>query len=165
MNQQECDKLYNKGLGKLKTSFFSFKFSPDYVGAVDDFTAAAKGFRKLGQSGKSITCYKKAIECNHNINDYWAEGNCHVSISEIYFFDLKTPDPGLDALKKASYAFRLSGKFTYAVKSFVTTAERFMENKEYETAEKILNEAFNVCSENTEEKLIGATFEQIYNKL
>jgi hypothetical protein len=40
-----------------------------------------------------------------------------------------------------------------------------MENKEYETAEKILNEAFNVCSENTEEKLIGATFEQIYNKL
>jgi tetratricopeptide (TPR) repeat protein len=165
MNQRECDKLYNKGLSKLKTSFFSFKFSPDYVGAVDDFTAAGKGFRKLGQSGKSITCFKKAIECNHNINDYWAEGNCHISISEIYFFDLKTPDPGLEALKKASYAFRLSGKFTYAVKSFVTTAERFMENKEYETAEKILNEAFNVCSENTEEKLIGATFEQIYNKL
>jgi tetratricopeptide (TPR) repeat protein len=165
MNQQECDKLYNKGLSKLKTSFFSFKFSPDYVGAVDDFTAAGKGFRKLGQSGKSITCFKKAIECNHNINDYWAEGNCYVSISEIYFFDLKTPDPGLEALKKASYAFRLSGKFTYAIKSFVTTAERFMENKEYETAEKILNEAFNVCSENTEEKLIGATFEQIYNKL
>ena len=165
MNQKDCDKLYNKGLGKLKTSFFSFKFSPDYSGAVDDFTTAAKGFRKLGQSGKSITCFKKAIECNHNINDYWAEGNCHISISEIYFFDLKTPDPGLEALKKASYAFRLSGKFTYATKSFVTTAERFMENKEYETAEKILNEAFNVCSENTEEKLIGATFEQIYNKL
>ena len=165
MNEQECNKIYNKGLKKLKTSFFSFKFSPDYVGAIDDFLAAAKGFRKLGQAGKSITCFKKAIECNHNINDYWAEGNCYVSISEIYFFDLKTPDPGLEALRKASYSFQVSGKFSYAVKSFVTTAERFMENKDYETAEKILNEAFDVCCNNTEEKLIGATFEQIYNKL
>ena len=165
MNQQDCDKLYNKGMGKLKTSFFSFKFSPDYVGAVDDFNAAAKGFRKLGLSGKSITCFKKAIECNHHLNDFWAEGNCYVSIAEIYFFDLKTPDEGLEALKKACYAYQVSGKFTYAVKSFVTTAERFMENKEYETAEKILKEAFNVCAGNTEDKLIGATFEQIYNKL
>lgn len=165
MNKQDCDKLYNKGIGKLKTSFFSFKFSPDYVGAVDDFTSAAKGFRKLGLSGQSITCFKKAIECNHNLNDYWAEGNCYVSIAEIYFFDLKTPNEGIEALKKASYAYQVSGKFTYAVKSFVTTAERFMENKEYETAEKVLNEAFNVCSGNTEDKLIGATFEQIYNKL
>ena len=165
MNKQDCDKLYNKGIGKLKTSFFSFKFSPDYVGAVDDFTSAAKGFRKLGLSGQSITCFKKAIECNHNLNDYWAEGNCYVSIAEIYFFDLKTPNEGIEALKKASYAYQVSGKFTYAVKSFVTTAERFMENKEYETAEKVLNEAFNVCAGNTEDKLIGATFEQIYNKL
>ena len=165
MNQQDCDKLYNKGMGKLKTSFFSFKFSPDYVGAVDDFNAAAKGFRKLGLSGKSITCYKKAIECNRHMNDYWAEGNCYVSIAEIYFFDLKTPDQGIEALNKASYAFQVSGKFTYAVKSFVTTAERFMENKEFETAKRILNEAFNACAGNTEDKLIGATFEQIYNKL
>ena len=165
MNQQDCDKLYNKGMGKLKTSFFSFKFSPDYVGAVDDFNAAAKGFRKLGLSGKSITCYKKAIECNRHMNDYWAEGNCYVSIAEIYFFDLKTPDQGIEALNKASYAFQLSGKFTQAVKSFVTTSERFMENKEFETAKRILNEAFNVCAGNTEDKLIGATFEQIYNKL
>ena len=165
MNQQDCDKLYNKGMGKLKTSFFSFKFSPDYVGAVDDFNAAAKGFRKLGQSGKSITCYKKAIECNRHMNDYWAEGNCYVSIAEIYFFDLKTPDQGIEALNKASYAFQVSGKFTYAVKSFVSTAERFMENKDFETAKKILNEAFNVCAGNTEDKLIGSTFEQIYNKL
>ena len=88
MNQQDCDKLYNKGMGKLKTSFFSFKFSPDYVGAVDDFIAAAKGFRKLGLAPQSITCFKKAIECNHNLNDYWAEGNCYVSIAEIHFFDL-----------------------------------------------------------------------------
>ena len=165
MNQQDCDKLYNKGMGKLKTSFFSFKFSPDYVEAIDDFIGAAKGFRKLGQSGKSITCFKKAIECYRHLNDYWAEGNCYVSIAEIYFFDLKTPDQGIEALRKASYAYQVSGKFTYAIKSFVTTAERFMENKEYETAQKILNEAFNVCAGNTEDKLIGSTFEQIYNKL
>ena len=165
MNKQDCDKLYNKGMNKLKTSFFSFKFSPDYVGAIDDFDAAAKGFRKLGLSGQSITCFKKAIECNHHINDYWGEGNCNVSIAEIYFFDLKTPDKGIEFLKKASYAYQVSGKFTYAVKSFVQTAERFIENKEYEIAENILKEAFNSCAENTEDKLIGSTFENIYNKL
>ena len=165
MNKQDCDKLYNKGMNKLKTSFFSFKFSPDYVGAVDDFDAAAKGYRKLGLSGQSITCFKKAIECNHHLNDYWAEGNCYVSIAEIYFFDLKTPDKGIEILKKASYAYQVSGKFTYAVKSYTVTAERFMENKEYETAEKILREAFDSCAQNTEDKLIGSTFENIYNKL
>ena len=165
MNKQDCDKLYNKGMNKLKTSFFSFKFSPDYVGAIDDFDAAAKGFRKLGLSGQSITCFKKAIECNHHLNDYWAEGNCCVSIAEIYFFDLKTPDKGLEFLKKASYAYQVSGKFTYAVKSYTITAERFMENKEYETAEKILREAFDSCAQNTEDKLIGSTFENIFNKL
>ena len=165
MNKQDCDKLYNKGMNKLKTSFFSFKFSPDYVGAVDDFDAAAKGYRKLGLSGQSITCFKKAIECNHHLNDYWAEGNCYVSIAEIYFFDLKTPDKGIEILKKASYAYQVSGKFTYAVKSYTVTAERFMENKEYETAEKILREAFDSCAQNTEDKLIGSTFENIFNKL
>ena len=165
MNKQDCDKLYNKGMNKLKTSFFSFKFSPDYVGAEDDFDAAAKGYRKLGLSGQSITCFKKAIECNHHLNDYWAEGNCYVSIAEIYFFDLKTPDKGIEILKKASYAYQVSGKFTYAVKSYTVTAERFMENKEYETAEKILREAFDSCAQNTEDKLIGSTFENIYNKL
>ena len=165
MNKQDCDKLYSKGMGKLKTSFFSFKFSPDYVGAIDDFNAAAKGFRKLGLSAQSITCFQKAIECNHHLNDFWAEGNCYVSIAEIHFFDLKNPNDGLEALKKACYSYQVSGKFTFAVKSFLTTAERFMEDKDYETAEKILKEAFNVCTENTEDKLIGGTFEQIYNKL
>ena len=83
----------------------------------------------------------------------------------MYFFYLKNPVQGIEALNKASYVFQISGKFIYSVKSFIITAERFMENKEYETAQKILKEAFNVCSSNTEDKLIGSTFEQIYNKL
>lgn len=165
MNEQDCNKMYNKGLGKLKTSFFSFKFSPDYVGAIDDFLAAGKGFRQLGKYGQAITCFKKAIECNHKINDYYAEGNIYVTIADIYFFDQKTPDQGVEALTKASYSFQVGGKFSQAIKSFVNTAEKFMENKEYETAEKVLNGAFDICYNNTEQKLIGATFEQIYNKL
>ena len=83
----------------------------------------------------------------------------------MYFFYLKNPDLGIEDLNKASYAFQVSGKFTYSVKSLIITEEKFMENKEYETAQKILKEAFNICNSNTEDKLIGATFEQIYNKL
>ena len=44
---------------------------------------------------KSIASYQKAIECNHNLNDYWAEGNCNVGIAEIYLFDLKNVDKGI----------------------------------------------------------------------
>lgn len=165
MDEKDCNKLYNKGINKLKTSFFSFKFSPDYLGAVDDFTSAAKGYRKLGLSNKSITSYQKAIECNHNLNDFWAEGNCNLGIAEIYLFDLKNSEKGIEFLKKANYCYQVSGKFSYGIKSIVTVAEKFMENKDYETAEKILKEAFNICAENTEDKLIGGTFEQIYNKL
>lgn len=165
MDEKDCNKLYTKGVNKLKTSFFSFKFSPDYLGAVDDFTSSAKGYRKLGLSNKSIACYQKAIECNHNLNDFWAEGNCNLSIAEIYLFDLKNSEKGIEYLKKANYCYQVSGKFSYGIKSIVTVAEKFMENKEYETAEKILNEAFNICADNTEDKLIGGTFEQIFNKL
>jgi tetratricopeptide (TPR) repeat protein len=165
MDEKDCNKVYNKGVNKLKTSFFSFKFSPDYLGAVDEFTSAAKGYRKLGLSNKSIASYQKAIECYHNLNDFWAEGNCNLGIAEIYLFDLKNSEKGIEFLKKANYCYQVSGKFSYGIKSIVTVAEKFMENKDYETAEKILKEAFNICAENTEDKLIGGTFEQIFNKL
>ena len=165
MDEKDCNKVYNKGVNKLKTSFFSFKFSPDYLGAVDEFTSAAKGYRKLGLSNKSIASYQKAIECYHNLNDFWAEGNCNLGIAEIYLFDLKNSEKGIEFLKKANYCYQVSGKFSYGIKSIVTVAEKFMENKDYETAEKILKEAFNICADNTEDKLIGGTFEQIFNKL
>ena len=48
MNKADCDKLYSKAASKLKTGFFAFKFKPDYLGAVDDFTAAGKGYRQIG---------------------------------------------------------------------------------------------------------------------
>ena len=166
MNARSCDKLYQSGISKLKTSFFSFKFSPDYVGAVDDFTAAAKGYRQIGKANKSIESYMKAIECHSKLNDHWSEGNCYVSIAEIYFFDSKESEKGLTYLNKASYEYLVSGKFSFAVKSYINTAEKFMESKEdLPIAEKILLQAFDVCCDNTEDRLVGPNFEQIYNKL
>jgi len=165
MKKSDCDKLFKDGTSKLKTGFFAFKFKPDYLGAVEDFTSAAKGYRSLGLSSKAIESFKKAAECNHGLNDYWAEANCYTNIADIYFYDLKNADEGLETLKKASYSFQVSGKFTYAVKGYVKTAERYLENKEYEVAEKILTQAFELCQGNVEDKLIGGTFEEIYNKL
>lgn len=165
MKKSDCDKLFNQGTSKLKTGLFAFKFKPDYLGAVDDFTSAAKGYRQLGLSDRAITSYKKAAECNHGLNDFWAEANNFQEIADIYFYDLRNAQEGLETLKKASYSFQVSGKFTYAVKGYVKTAERYLENKEYEVAEKILKQAFELCSANVEDKLIGGTFEEIYNKL
>ena len=165
MNKADCDKLYKSGTSKLKTGLFAFKFKPDYLGAVDDFTSAGKGYRQVGLPAKAITCFEKAIKCNHALNDYWAEANCYQNIADIYFYDLKNANEGLEILKKASHSFQVSGKFSYAVKSYVKTAEKYLENKEYEIAEKILSQAFELCMDNVEDKLIGGTFEEIYNKL
>ena len=43
MKKADCDKLFKNGTSKLKTGLFAFKFKPDYLGAVEDFTSAAKG--------------------------------------------------------------------------------------------------------------------------
>jgi tetratricopeptide (TPR) repeat protein len=165
MNKADCDKLFNKASSKLKTGLFAFRSKPDYVGAVDDFTSAGKGYRQIGEPAKAITSFQKAIECNHALNDFWAEANCHQNVADIYFYDLKDAKSGLEVLKKASHAFQVSGKFSYAVRAHNKTAEKYIENKEYEVAEKILVQAFDLCKENTEDKLIGSTFEEIFNKL
>jgi len=165
MNKADCDKLFNKASSKLKTGLFAFRSKPDYVGAVDDFTSAGKGYRQIGEPAKAIASFQKAIECNHALNDFWAEANCHQSVADIYFYDLKDAKSGLEVLKKASHAFQVSGKFSYAVRAHNKTAEKYIENKEYEVAEKILVQAFDLCKENTEDKLIGSTFEEIFNKL
>ena len=165
MKKADCDKLFKNGTSKLKTGLFAFKFKPDYLGAVEDFTSAAKGYRQLGLINKAIESYLKAIECNHGLNEYWAEAKCYSELADIYFNDLKNAAEGIATLKKASYSFQVSGKFSYAVKGFVKTAERYLENKEYDIAEKILTEAFELCKGNVEDKLIGGTFEEIYNKL
>ena len=165
MKKADCDKLFKNGTSKLKTGLFAFKFKPDYLGAVEDFTSAAKGYRQLGLINKAIESYLKAIECNHGLNEYWAEAKCYSELADIYFNDLKNAAEGIATLKKASYSFQVSGKFSYAVKGFVKTAERYLENKEFDIAEKILTEAFELCKGNVEDKLIGGTFEEIYNKL
>ena len=165
MQKEDCDKLFKNGTSKLKTGFFAFKFKPDYLGAVDDFTQAAKGYRHLGLTDRAIASYLKAVECNHGLNDYWAEGKCYTEIADIYFYDLKNAKEGIENLKKASYSYQVSGKFTFAVKGFVKTAEKYLENKEYDVAETILLQAFELCKGNVEDKLISGTFEEIYNKL
>jgi len=165
MTQRDYEKLYTQGANKLKTSFFSFKFSPDYLGAVDNFTDAAKGFRKIGLASKAVVSFQKAIECNKHLNDSWSEGNCYLAIAEIYFFDAKKMDEGIENLKKASYCYQVAGKFNQSAKAFNSIADKFMENNEFNNAKRVLKEAFELCESNTEDKLIAGTFEPIYNKL
>ena len=47
MDEKECLKKIKAGQKDLKTGLFSFKFSPDYMSASENFTEAAKGYKKL----------------------------------------------------------------------------------------------------------------------
>ena len=42
MKKADCDKLFKNRTSKLKTGLFAFKFKPDYLGAVEDFTSEPK---------------------------------------------------------------------------------------------------------------------------
>lgn len=158
MSEEECLKKFNAGKKDLKTGFFSFKFSPDYTSASINFTDAARGFKALKNFPKAIESYEQAIFCYKKINDKWSAATCEYEACEIFFFQLKNINKGIDLLNAASYDFKVSGKLQQGVKVYTDVASKFCETKEYEYAEKILNLAFAEFKENSDDSYVRVGF-------
>lgn len=154
MNEEECLHKFKLGKKDLKTGLFSFKFTPDYSSASIHFTDAARGFKKLKNFPKALESYEQATTSYKKINDHWSAATCEQESCEIYFFELKNINKGIDLLNAASYDYKVAGKTQQAVKAYTTVALNFCETKEYEAAEKILNLAFQEIRENSDEPVI-----------
>ena len=110
LTKADCLNLYEKGVNALKTSYFSLKFSPDHLSAINYFSDSAKGYNNLKLFDKAIEAYYKAAESNKHINDSWAEGMNYLEISKIMLFEDRNPE-GYKILKQASECIKEAGKY------------------------------------------------------
>lgn len=163
--KKRLDKLFKEAQSDLKTSFFSLKFSPDFLSAVVNFTDAAKGYRKIKQFKEALKSFEEAIKCNKKLLEGWAEGQNFLEMAEIYLFELNDEVNGLKCLKDASYAIKLTGKLSMSVKIYIEKAEKLIENGKTQLALKILQEAFDDCKENTHDDLMRISLEEIFVKI
>ncbi len=162
---QECEKIFKKGESSLKTSFFSLKFSPDYISATSYFQEAAKGFLELKYFDKSIEAYVRAIECNKKQHDSWSEAQNYEEIAKILLFEKDDFTNGLKFLKQASYSYQVAGKSLVAPRLFMELATKLREKEKIKNATMLLQEAFNESYDSAHDELIRIMLEDIYLKL
>jgi tetratricopeptide (TPR) repeat protein len=161
-NPNEANKLFKKGQDALKTSFLSFKFSPDFLSAVSYFSDAARAYKKLRLFKESVKAFEEAIKCNKQLLEGWAEGQNWHELAEIYFYELKDFNSGWRALQNSSLAFKLAGKFTSGIKIYTDNAQKFLEKGEYASAIVLLKTAHEDCLEQTHDELIRISLEETF---
>jgi len=157
--------LYKKGHDSLKTSFFSFKFSPDYLSAVGYFTDAGKGYKKLKLFNESIRAFNEAIKCNKELHESWAQGQNYKEIAEIYLYDLNNFEEGWKNLQNSCLSLKIAGKFTSGVKVYQDFAEKSIELQKHDQALIFLKQAIDDCFEHTHDELVRISLEEVFNKL
>jgi len=162
---QDCDKAFKNGEKALKTSFFTFKFSPDYLSASINFVEAGKGFYELKQFDSSLNAYIRAIECHKKTNDSWEEANCCEQIARIFLFEKDDFANGSKYLKQASYLYQVAGKGIVAPRLYLETSNKLAEKNKIKYAIYLLQEAFNECSELGYDDLMRVMLEDIHTKL
>jgi tetratricopeptide (TPR) repeat protein len=165
MNSESYTKLYKEGQKDLKTSFFSFKFKPDYLSAVGNFTDAAKGFRSAKKFKEALESFEQAIFCNRKLHESWAEGQNLLAMAEICFYDLKDFNTGINHLCNAVYAIKLAGKVNSAIRIYLDQAQKMLENENYKNSVSVLEKAYEDCLNGLEDELVRITLEETVNKL
>jgi tetratricopeptide (TPR) repeat protein len=164
-NVKDLNKKFKEAQDCLKTSFFSLKFKPDYLGAVTSFTDVAKGYRFLKMWNESLKAFEEAIKCNKQLLESWAEGVNWNEMAEIYFLELKDYDKGWQCLKNASLSIKIAGKFHSGIKLYIDMVNKLQEKNEWKLCLMILTEAYKDCADQTHDELIRISLEEVLNKL
>jgi tetratricopeptide (TPR) repeat protein len=162
---KSVDKLYKQAEKDLKTSFFSFKFNPDYLSAVVNFTDAGKGYRKHGKFKESIIAFDRAIQCNKKLHESYAESQNWLEIAEIYTFNLDDWANGFNSLKKASFSSKLTGRIHSGIRVYQDFASRLFGTNRFEPALQVFKEAYNDSKEHLHEEIIRVYLDEISNNL
>lgn len=164
-NINQIHNIYKKGKNSLSTSFFSFKFSPDYLSAVSYFTEAAEAYRKYKHFNESIIAFNDAINCNKELNESWAQAQNYKQLAEIYLYELNQINDGLKCLQNSSLSFKIAGKFTSGIKLYQDFADKAIDIGKTDHALIFLKQAAEDCFEHTHDELIRISLEEVLNKL
>jgi len=165
INLKQTEAIFKKGVDALKTSFFKFKFQPDYLSGVSYFTDAGINYKKLKYFKESIISFNQAIICNQHLNERYAEGKNQIELADIYIFELKDNNEGLKCIEQAVYSYKVAGKFSMGVKIYLDFAEKCMNNLNGEFAMKLYKMCFEDCYEFTHDDLARITLEEGVSKL
>lgn len=163
--KQRIDKIFKEAQDDLKTSFFSLKFSPDHLSAVQNFTDAAKGYRKLNLFKQSLLAFEEAIKCNKKLLESWPEGQNNLQMAEIYLEELDDEINGIKHLKNASFAIKVTGKLSMSIKIYIDEANKLHDRTKFSLALKLLKIAYEDCKEYTHDELIRISMEEVYAKI
>jgi len=163
--KQNIDKIFKEAQNDLKTSFFSLKFSPDYLSAVQNFTDAGKGYRKLKLFKQSLQAFEEAIKCNKKLLESWPEGQNYLQMAEIYLEEFDDENNGIKHLKNASFAIKVTGKLSMSIKIYIDQANKLIENKKFSLSLKLLKIAYEDCKDHTHDDLIRISMEECYGKI
>ena len=166
MNTKEkIDKVFKEAKSDLKTSYFSLKFSPDYISAVQNFTDAGKAYRKISLFKESLIAYEEAIKCNKKLLEGWSEGQNNLQMAEIFLEELDDETNGLNHLKNASFAIKLTGKLSMSIKIYIDQANKLIEKNKFSLSLKLLKIAYEDCKEYTHDDIIRISMEEVYAKI
>lgn len=161
----ECDKIFKKAESSLKTSFFSLKFSPDYVSATTYFQEAGKGYLELKNYDKSIVAFLRAAECDKKVHDTWAEATNYEEIAKIYLLEKDDFTNGLKYLKQCSYCYQVAGKAICAPRLYLDLSCKLKEKEKIKNSILLLQEAFNEGYDTSHDDLARIMLEEIHVKL
>ena len=160
----KVDKIFKEAQKDLKTSFFSLKFSPDFLSAVENFTDAAKKYKKLKLFNESLKAFEEAIKCNKKLLESWAEGQNYLEMAEIYLYELNDDLNGFKCLKNSSFAIKVTGKLSMSIKIYSDQANKLIEKGNNKLALDVLKEAYGDCSEHLHDDLMRISLEEIFSK-
>ena len=164
ITEKDAEEKFKEGQKAITKSFFKFKFSADYLEGSEKFREAGKLYRKLKNYPKSIESFNQAIICYKKLNEYYESGNCYLEISEIYFFELNNEENGIKNLQNASIQYKIGGKNQQSIKLYTDLSDRFLNDKKFDIAEKILTLCLKECEESADNQLIRISGENVYSK-
>jgi hypothetical protein len=141
-DKDNADVNKKKGDAYMKTSCITCKFKPNYDDAIPFYKTAADQYHGQNKIKEEVYCREKLVDCFHNLNSEWEEGNEYNKVANLQVKNLQDYNAALITIQNAYNAFFIKGEYKYAIDSVTKLSEKFLEVQEIPYTEKCLKIAF-----------------------